>query len=136
MSPTDKWRIHTQSPVAPQGQVTGTVRGNGQLIWAGFVAPERDRERHLLPLEIVLQAPAASFAFLRGREEELSARGCWGQKQGPQRMLWGGWRKRLLTQAKPVLLVREDHAEPAGFFALKGLTGGQQHLVVQKLAPQ
>lgn len=51
-------------------------------------------------------------------------------------MLLGGWGKRLLTQAEPVFLVGEDHPEPAGFFALEGLTAGQQHLVVQKLAPE
>lgn len=44
--------------------------------------------------------------------------------------------KPLHPQAEPVGLVGEDDAEPAGLFTLERLARGQQHLAVQKPAPQ
>ena len=62
-----------------------------------------------------------------------------GALVGPEAGGWAegcGQEPRPLTQAKPVGLVREDQAEPAGLFALKGFAEGQQHLVLQKSTPE
>lgn len=68
----------------------------------------------------------------------MRSSGCWATgaaKEGGQRE---GCSKegRRLTQAKPVHPVGEDQAEPAGLFALEGFAKGQQHLVIQKAAPE
>lgn len=68
----------------------------------------------------------------------MRSSGCWatrGAKEGGQREGCGKEGRRL-TQAKPVHPVGEDQAEPAGLFALEGFAKGQQHLVIQKAAPE
>lgn len=124
-----------------KGQVAGSgcLPDHEQLNCAGPWAPGPAWEGLPLSLGIGPQAPAGPSASLRRRSEGCHHWGLhrWGSASGgcggcPCQ----GLGRRLLTQAKAVGLLCEDHAEPAGLLTLEDLAEGQQHLIVQETAPE